>query len=298
MLFVINFQWYFVSDYISSLDTIKIDFKRMKSPLFLLLSFMLISLNTYAQKSVKVALAQIFCLDSDKSGNLTRIENAIIESKNEGAEIILFPEMALVGWVNPDAHLLSKPIPGEDSDYLSKLAKKYGVYICIGLGEKEGDKLFDSAILISDTGEILLKHRKNNILTELMEPSYSKGVGVQAVETKFGKVGVMICADSFKENLLTEMADLKPDLLLIPYGWAAKVEDWPEHGKELHDVVEKVSLKVKCPVIGTDLVGQISQGPWKGLTYGGQSVAYSKNSKRLHVSKDRDRDITILDIKL
>ncbi len=243
-------------------------------------------------------MAQIFCLDSDKSGNLRRIENAVLESKEQGAEIVVFPEMALVGWVNPDAHHLSKPIPGEDSDFLAQLAKKYSVYICIGLGEKEGDKLYDSALLISDEGNILLKHRKNNILTELMEPSYSKGNGVQVVQTKFGKIGVMICADTFKEDLIQQMSELKPDLMLIPYGWAAKVDEWPEHGKELHGVVKNISERIKCPAIGVDLVGQISKGPWKGLTYGGQSVAYSKSAELVHISKDRDKDIVVLEIEL
>ena len=249
-----------------------------------------------SQKTVHIAMAQIFCLDSDKSGNLVRIENALKEAKGMGAEIVLFPEMALLGWVNPDAHKLSTEIPGKDSEFLSSLAKKYGVFICIGLGEKEGEKLYDSAILISDEGVLLLKHRKNNILTELMEPPYSKGVGVQTVETKYGKIGVMICADTFKENLLKDMADMKPDLMLIPYGWAAKADEWPEHAKDLHNVVKNVATTIECVSIGTDLIGQISQGPWKGLTYGGQSVAYDKKGKLIYIAKDRDREIAIVEI--
>ena len=270
----------------------------MKLLKILCLSLIFLNTDLMAQKTIKIAMAQIFCLDGDKSGNLVRIENALIEAKEKGAEIVLFPEMALVGWVNPDAHKLSKPIPGEDSDFLSKLAKKYSVFICIGLGEKEADKLYDAAILISDEGELLLKHRKNNILSELMEPPYSKGVGVQMIKTKLGKIGVMICADTFEKDLLIEMALLKPDLMLIPYGWAAKMDEWPEHGKELHEVVKNVSLTVKCPAVGTDLVGQISQGPWKGMIYGGQSAAYDKDAKLIYIAKDRDRDIAIVEVKI
>ena len=44
--------------------------------------------NVYGQQNrVKIALAQIFCIDGDRSGNFVRIENAIVEAKEKGAEI-------------------------------------------------------------------------------------------------------------------------------------------------------------------------------------------------------------------
>jgi len=96
--------------------------------------------------SVKIAMAQIYGLTGDKSGNLVRIENAIIDAKEKQAEIIVFPETSLFGWVNPEAHHRASPIPGEDSKILCQLAKKYNVFICLGLAEKENDALFDSAM--------------------------------------------------------------------------------------------------------------------------------------------------------
>ncbi|MBX2874590.1 MAG: carbon-nitrogen hydrolase family protein [Saprospiraceae bacterium] len=248
--------------------------------------------------TVRVAAAQIFCLDGDKPGNLVRIENAMKEAKAAEVDIICFPEMALMGWVNPDAHQQSQPIPGADSDTLAALARKYQMYMAIGLGEKDGDQLYDSAILLDPNGEILLKHRKVNILTELMDPPYTPGKGVQVVETEFGKIGVMICADSFVEEVKQEMTDLAPDLLLIPYGWAKEVEDWPGHGLELEKTVTSTAKAIGCPVLGTDLVGEISQGPWRGLVYGGQSLIVDAEGKVLKKGLDRDRDLLIVDLPL
>ncbi len=244
-----------------------------------------------------IALAQIMCIDGDRSGNFLRIENAIIEAKAKKAEIIVFPESAIFGWINPEAHTRATEIPGTDSEMLCSFAKKYKIFICIGLDEKAGNQLFDAAILIDDTGKILLKHRKINVLPNLMTPSYSVGEGVQAVETKFGKIGVMICADSFQEDLLDKMAVQKPDLMLIPYGWAAPENEWPQHGKALEKVVKNVAQKLNCPVIGTDLVGQVSHGPWAGQIYGGQSVACDKDGNILKIGKDREREVLIVKIK-
>ena len=253
--------------------------------------------NLYGrQQSVRIALAQIFCLDGDRSGNFVRIENAIIEAKEKGAELVCFPETSVLGWVNPDAHQRANPIPGDDSERLCELAKKYTISLCIGLAEKENEKLFDSAILIDNDGNVLLKHRKMNILKKIMTPPYTPGEEVNVVKTKFGKIGILICADSFKSEILNQMKDLKPDLVLIPYGWAYEEEGWPAHAKKLSETVQNAARKIGAPVIGTDLVGEISHGPWTGQVYGGSSIASDKNGNIIATGKDRDRDIVVTTI--
>ena len=253
---------------------------------------------TEKNKEIKIAMAQILCIDGDRSGNFVRIENALKEAHSKEAQIVLFPESSIFGWLNPVAHQRATPIPGKDSDLLCGLAKKYGVFICIGLDEKEGENLYGSAILIDDEGKIVLKHRKINVLPDLMSPPYSVGKGVQVVKTKYGKIGVIICADSFQKDLLTEMKEMRPNLLLIPYGWAAKEEEWPQHAQELTKVVQNAAKTVGCPVIGTDLVGQISHGPWTGQTYGGASIASNKEGAILAQGKDRDQDIVVISLSL
>jgi len=249
-------------------------------------------------KTIRIAMCQIFALDGDRSGNFVRIENAIREAKDADADIICFPETTILGWVNPDAHKRAYPIPGKDSQRLCELAKKYETYLCAGLAEKNGTNLYDSVILIDNKGRILLKHRKINILTELMTPPYTPGKDVNTVETEFGKIGLLICADTFEDEILKRMAALKPDLLLVPYGWAAEENEWPEFGKKLENVVTEAARKTGAPVVGTDLVGQITRGPWKDRVVGGQSVAADKNGKTLAIAKDRDRDIKIASIRI
>lgn len=247
--------------------------------------------------TVRVAMCQIFLLDGDRSGNFVRIENAIGEAKDAGADIVCFPETVVLGWVNSDAHTRAYPIPGEDSKRLCDLAKKYETCLCAGLAEKDGDNLYDSAVVIDDEGRILLKHRKINLLTELMTPPYTVGKEINVVETKFGKIGLLVCADTHKDEILERMAELKPDLVLVPYGYAAEEKGWPEHGGELERVVTNAARKIRAPVVGTNLIGQITKGPWKGRTYGGQSVAADKKGKTIATGKDRDRDIKIVCVK-
>ena len=250
------------------------------------------------RKNAGIAMCQIFILDGDRSGNFVRIENAIAEAKSKGAELICFPEAAMLGWLNSDAHTRACTIPGPDSEQLCELAKKYGAYLCIGLEEFEMGRLFNSAILIDDRGQILLKHRQVNIPQKLMSPPYAAGAesDIATVNTKFGKIGLLICADTHSQDILDRMAALKPNLLLVPYGYAENEQNWPAHSEEFHNVVINAAKRTGAAILGTNSIGRISRGPWAGRVYGGHSIAVDKLGNIIDKAKDRDRDVKIAPI--
>jgi len=247
---------------------------------------------------VRIGICQVFLIDGDRGGNFVRIERAIAEAKEGGAEIACLPETAVLGWVNPDAHKRAYAIPGEDSRRLCGLASKYEIHLCAGLEEKEGNALYDSAVLIDDGGEILAKHRKIILLAELMEPPYTAGAEIGAVKTRFGRIGMLICADTHEDAILKRMRAAKPDLLLIPYGYAAPEEDWPGHGAELERVVCHAARISGAVAVGTNSVGAITNGPWRGRVYGGQSVIADKNGQIVARARDRDRDVVVIAVEI
>jgi predicted amidohydrolase len=260
----------------------------------------LIGTASAQDRTVRVAVCQILSIDSDREGNFRRAEYALQQAQASHAHIAAFPESVVLGWENPDAHHMAAPIPGADSDRIAALARKYGIMISIGVDEKDGSKLYDSAILIDKTGRILWKHRKLNVLAWLMDPPYSEGqaAGIGIAETEFGRVGLVICADTFKDEIAKRIEELSPDLMLVPYGWAAPMDKWPEHSKDLENLVAKRAAQWKCPVVGTDLVGQMTHGPWKGQTYGGASVVVDAAGKVLCVLRDRDVEVRTVTLNL
>ena len=255
-------------------------------------------LRSAAVAIVKVAICQILVIDSDREGNFRRIEYALADAQARGAQIAAFPESAILGWENPEAHRLAQPIPGADSQRIQDLARKYGVMIAIGLDEKDGTRLYDSAILVDRSGKLLWKHRKINVLPELMTPPYSEGdpSEINVVETEYGRIAFLICADTFTDNFFQRIRDLKPDFMIVPYGWAAKPAEWPEHAMELEKIVSKRAKELGCDVVGTDLVGIMSAGPWKGYTYGGASVAVSAAGEVITKLRDRDVEVKVVDV--
>ena len=251
-------------------------------------------------KHVRLAICQILVIDSDREGNFRRIEYALEQASAQHAQIAVFPESSILGWENPDAHRMATTIPGADSNRIATLARKYSIMIAIGLDEKDGDRLYDSAILVDKSGKLLWKHRKINVLPELMTPPYSQGrpedIGV--IETEYGRIAVLICADTFSNDFVNRMKTLKPDLMLVPYGWAATNDKWPQHSKELEDLVSRRASQVRCPMAGVDLVGEMTHGPWTGWTYGGSSFVADGTGKIILTARDRDTDLRVIDLPI
>lgn len=253
-----------------------------------------------APGKVRVAVCQTQCIDSDIEGNLRRIEYALEEAAAQGAQLACFAETVVIGWINPAAHDLAQPIPGPISDRIVELAERFEVMIAIGITEKDEDDLYDSAILIDRDGTILHKHRKVNTLSELMDPPYTSGSvdDIRVVDTRLGRIGMLICADTFEDANVLRLASQRPALVVVPYGWAADPDDWPGHAKSLEAWVTNVAERTQCPVVGTDLVGSISDGPWRGKTYGGQSIVIDRGGTVLGVLRDRDADVRVFELDL
>lgn len=251
-------------------------------------------------RTVRVSVCQILVIDGDREGNFRRIEYALDEAQRAGASIAAFPESALLGWQNPDAHRLAAPVPGPDTDRLGALAARSGLLVSIGLDEKCGERLYGSAVLLDRTGQILLRHRKINVLAHLMNPPYSTGrpEDIAVAATDLGRIGMLICADTFEDDFVARAAALRPDLMLVPYGWAAPPEQWPQHAGELENLVARRARDFGCPTVGTDLVGVISHGPWARQTYGAASVVADADGHVLAVLRDRDVEVRTVELQL
>lgn len=110
-------------------------------------------------------------------------------------DLILLPECAFPGYFigNASKEGWKKKIP-ELLDVLCKLAGSYGKYIGVGIALLEEGKLYNSLVLIDRKGKVLGKASKNN-LWHFDGKWFVHGSIADVVETEFGKIGLMICAD-------------------------------------------------------------------------------------------------------
>lgn len=249
---------------------------------------------------VLVALCQVPCRDGALEENLAEVASAAREAKAKGAAIACFPESMDFGWVNVEAHRLAPPLPGPVSDRVTELALTLGLTIAIGLTEKVEGGIADSAIIAGPDGSILLKHRKINTLPELMDPPYVPGrkEDIRVADTPLGRLGLLVCADTFVDEHLEILRALEPDLVLVPYGWAAPPAEWPGHGEELKKTVCRAAKVIGAPVIGPTTIGEITSGPWKGRTYEGESAAADAEGNLLFFGLTGRREVAVFPVPL
>jgi len=155
------------------------------------------------REKFKVALTQISCKRGDKTENIRKIEDNVVRAKKQGAELVIFPELSVTGYVLRDQiYELAETIPGQATNILEKLAVKTGTYIVFGLPElsdKTQATIYNAAVLVGPDG-LIGKYRKMYLPTHSVfeEKRYFRpGYQTAVFETELGKIGLIICYDVF-----------------------------------------------------------------------------------------------------
>lgn len=257
------------------------------------------------KKKIKIALCQLLVEGGEPDRNFSRAADLINIATKHNTDIILFPECMDLGWTHPSIKNLSEPIPGKYYNFLSSEAKKNNVYICAGLTEKIPNKslCYNSAVFISDKGDLILKYRKINILKEAQD-YYEIGNKIEVVSTRFGKVGINICSDNYRDaiDIGFVLGRMGADFILTPSSWTVdynmteNINPYENKWIEPFTIISKI---FDIPVISTTSVGYIVGGPFEGKKMVGCSIATDKNG--LIIKGDFNEfasDIKYLDIEI
>ena len=155
------------------------------------------------KNKIKLALCQISSKRESKQENLLKIEKLTLKAKQQGADLAIFPEMSLTGYVLHDqVYELAETIPGPSTSTIEALAKKTGMHIIFGmpeLSEKTQATIFNTAVLVGPQG-VIGKYRKMYLPTHSVfeEKRYFRpGYEPAALQTDLGTIGLTICYDVF-----------------------------------------------------------------------------------------------------
>jgi predicted amidohydrolase len=231
-----------------------------------------------AKKTVKVAMVQMNVVANDVDANLAAAEKLVAQAAAKGAQVAILPECMDIGWTNPGSLTNASAIPGgKVFTRLSQIAAKYKIYVCSGMTERDGAKVYNAAVLIDDAGNLVLKHRKIAEL-DIGKAYYSTGDRLNVADTKLGRIGVMICADASTgdHSIPTALARMEPNIILSPCAWAVPpgYDNEKEHyGGTWTNAYIPVAKKFGVYIIGVSNVGKMTDGPWKNWDCIGASMA-------------------------
>ena len=222
-----------------------------------------------ANRSFKLALAQMRVEGGEKTSNLRRAVDHIAIAASNGAQVVVLPEAMNLGWTHSAAVTEADEIPnGLSCSTLRDAARQHKTYVCAGLVERAGEYCFNSAVLIDPQGEVILHHRKLNEL-EIAHDFYAQGDRLAVAQTPLGTLGVMICADAFARGQIVSrtLGLMGADIILSPCAWAVPADHDNEkepYGKLWLDNYCPVALDFRLWIVGVSNVGWLTDGPWKG----------------------------------
>jgi len=167
-----------------------------------------------------VALAQISCQQADKATNLKKIRKLASKAKKLGADLVIFPELSLTGYVVRDEIFeLAEKVPGLSTKAMEEIAKENQIHLVFGMpeiSERTEATLHNSAVLIGPEG-FIGKYRKMYLPTHSIfeEKRYFRpGYETAVFDTELGKLGLIICYDIYFPEV-TRLTRLKGAELIV-----------------------------------------------------------------------------------
>ena len=184
---------------------------------------------------VKIGMVQMSCAN-DKQQNLQKAIDKVKQAAAKGAQIVclqeLFTSLYFCDVEDYEYFKLAEAIPGPSTEILSKLAAELNVVIIASLFEKRAQGIYHNTTAVLDAnGSYLGKYRKMHIPDD---PAYYEkfyftpgDIGYKVFNTKFAKLGVLICWDQWYPEAARITALMGAEILFYPtaIGWAASQDE-------------------------------------------------------------------------
>jgi N-carbamoylputrescine amidase len=255
---------------------------------------------------VTLGLLQHAC-GADPKANLKKTLALTEQAAKKGAKIICTQELFRSQYFcqcEDHAYFdLAEPIPGPSSAAFQKIAKKYGVVIIASLFERRASGLYhNTAVIIDADGSLLGIYRKMHIPDDPLfyEKFYFTpgDTGFRAWQTKYGKIGVLICWDQWYPEGARLTSLQGAEVLFYPtaIGWHPKEK--AEYGANQHGAWEIIqrshAVANGCYVAAVNRIGLEQPIGGDGLEFWGQSfVAGTSGQILAKASVDREEILLV-----
>ncbi|MCS6975493.1 MAG: carbon-nitrogen hydrolase family protein [Gemmatales bacterium] len=177
--------------------------------------------ETDPPKPRRVRLAAVHYKPSGKSpeSNCREFAPLIAEAARQGADLVVLGETITHVGTGKNPHSLAEcaePIPGPSTRIFGELAKQHNLYIVAGLLERDRHLVYNVAVLIGPDGEVVGKYRKVTLPREEIQRGCAPGNDYPVFDTRFGKVGMMVCYDGFFPEVARQLTNRGAEVIAWP----------------------------------------------------------------------------------
>jgi predicted amidohydrolase len=218
--------------------------------------------------SLKVALMQMNVAWESAEENHVHAANFLEKATSEGCDVAVLPEMFTTGFTMNLSALegVTDPSEGNTAQFLSGLAKRFGIYIIAGFAVRPagGEKGLNLAQVYNREGHLIATYTKNRLFPLLEEENYFEA----------GKGSVVFDLDDMPSSVFI-CFDLRfPELFRAVTGEALAVfviANWPSSRQEHWESLLKArAIENQCYVAGLNRTGVDGNG----IGYSGSSLVY------------------------
>ena len=140
----------------------------------------------------------------------------IAEAARQKADLVVLGETLTYYGLGKSFAQVAEPIPGPSTEYFGALAQEHDLYIVAGLVERVGHLVYNTAALIGPDGRLNGTYRKVTLPRDEIKAGVAPGDAYPVFETRFGKVGIMICYDGFFPEVARELANQGAEVIAWP----------------------------------------------------------------------------------
>ena len=219
----------------------------------------------------RLGIAQLACGPLDGERTRAATVAAARDLFERGADLVVLPELSVPGYVLGDERLaaLAERADGPTVAAWTALAAEFRGLVCGGFAERDGDRLFNTAVLVDGDG-VVLHYRKLHPFAEEKHVFAAGDLGLPTVETRLGRIGVCVCYDLRFVETARLLALQDADLICVPTAWTAGFDQvqWDAGGMapQAHGAVLQANLNQVFIACASQA------GAHEGLTFLGSSI--------------------------
>ena len=180
-------------------------------------------------KNLHVACVSAAFPVGDIEGNLGRICHFASLAKDEGIELVCFPELCLMGYgLGPEIQALAEPIPGPSTERLCEVSKALRVTLLVGLAERTPEGVYLSHVAIEE-GKVAGVYRKVH-LSPGERRGFISGQTISPIRLRHATIGIGLCLDAHIPEFSTTLLLQGTEILVFPH--ASPSKETPEQKRE------------------------------------------------------------------
>ena len=167
-------------------------------------------------RKVKLAAVHYHPKGPTAAANCEQYDPLVQRAKEQGAELIVLGETINLVNTGKQAVEVAEPIPGPSSEHFLALAQQYDTHIVVGLYERDGPLVFNTSVLCGPDGNMIGKYRKVTLPRDEISDGVTPGEEYPVFDTRFGKVGMMVCYDGFYPEVARELSAQGAEIIAWP----------------------------------------------------------------------------------